>query len=87
MLHLMDQQYEQISVDKAIFGDHEKWLTEGVEVSLQLLQDGEAVTGNPPHIHALLFAKSNKAKMALAPHHQPKQKSGEVGGEVGSKVI
>ena len=50
----MDEQYEQISVDKSIFGDQERWLTESGEVSVQLLEDGEAVTGDYPFSQALI---------------------------------
>lgn len=48
-LHLMDtEQYNQIAVDKSLFGDQCQWLTDGVEVTVSMLQDGEPVKGKRP---------------------------------------
>lgn len=37
--------YEQVTVNRSLFGDQAKWLTDGMEVTLSILTDGEAVLG------------------------------------------
>ena len=44
-VHLMDDSFEQVQVDKQIFGDQGKWLVDGLEMTVDILQSGEPVTG------------------------------------------
>ena len=41
----MDENYEQVEVDKQIFGDQSRWLIDGLDVTVDILQSGELVTG------------------------------------------
>ena len=41
----MDENYEQVEVDKQIFGDQSRWLIDGLDVTVDILQNGELVTG------------------------------------------
>ena len=41
----MDENYEQVEVDKQIFGDQSRWLIDGLDVTVDVLQNGELVTG------------------------------------------
>ena len=45
VVHLMDDNYEQFEVDKQIFGDQSRWLIDGLDVTVDILQNGELVTG------------------------------------------
>lgn len=44
-MHLMDEEYEQVEVDKQIFGNQAKWLVDGLGVSVDHLESGEALSG------------------------------------------
>ena len=45
-LFMMDPvTYEQVTVERALFQDQSKWLTEGMDVSMSVLSDGEPVIG------------------------------------------
>ncbi len=41
----MDESYEQFEVDKQIFGDQARWLIDGLDVTVDILKNGELVTG------------------------------------------
>ena len=44
-IHMMDDEYEQIEVDKQIFGDQAKWLVDGLAVNVDHLDSGEPLSG------------------------------------------
>lgn len=44
-VHLMDENYEQVEVDRQIFGDQARWLVDGLDINVDLLQSGEPVIG------------------------------------------
>ena len=45
-LHLMDpERFDQVSMDRSLFGEQSRWLCDGMEVTLSLLQDGVPVSG------------------------------------------
>lgn len=37
--------YEQLTVDASIFGRQKKWLTDGMEVFMSVLPDGQIILG------------------------------------------
>ena len=45
VVHLMDENYDQVEVDKQIFGEQARWLIDGLDVTVDVLPSGELVIG------------------------------------------
>ena len=41
----MDENYDQVEVDKQIFGEQARWLIDGLDVTVDVLPSGELVIG------------------------------------------